>query len=72
MIKHIFETNTSENAANFHETQACNFIKKEALAQVFFCEFGEIFKNTFSTKHPRATASGWCNLPKTHLKFHYF
>ena len=35
----------------------CNFIKKEALAQVFFCEFYEIFKNTFFTEHPRATAS---------------
>ena len=27
--------------------QACNFIKKEALAQVFSCEFCEIFKDTF-------------------------
>ena len=35
----------------------CNFIKKEALAQVFFCEFYEIFKNTFFTEHLRATAS---------------
>ena len=26
---------------------ACNFIKKEALAQVFSCEFCEISKNTF-------------------------
>ena len=26
--------------------QACNFIKKEALAQVLSCEFYEIFKNT--------------------------
>ena len=25
----------------------CNFIKKETLAQVFSCEFGEISKNTF-------------------------
>ena len=23
--------------------QTCNFIKKEALAQVFYCEFSEIF-----------------------------
>ena len=28
-------------------SQACSFIKKEALAQVFFCEFCKIFKNTF-------------------------
>ena len=26
---------------------ACNFIKKESLAQVFSCEFCEISKNTF-------------------------
>ena len=26
---------------------ACNFIKKEILAQVFACEFCEISKNTF-------------------------
>ena len=26
--------------------QVCNFIKKETLAQVFSCEFSEIFKNT--------------------------
>ena len=26
---------------------ACNFIKKETLAQVFSCEFCEISKNTF-------------------------
>ena len=35
----------------------CNFIKKEALAQVFSCEFCEITKNTFFTGHLRATAS---------------
>ena len=27
--------------------EACNFIKKEALKQVFSCEFCEIFKNNF-------------------------
>ena len=39
------------------ETPNCNFIKKEALAQVFSCEFCEIFKNTFFTEHLRVTAS---------------
>ena len=33
--------------------QACNFIKKEGLAQVFSCEFCEIFKNTFFIEHLR-------------------
>ena len=27
---------------------ACNFIEKETLAQVFFCEFCKISKNAFS------------------------
>ena len=30
-----------------HEHEACNFIKKETLAQVFSCEFCEISKKTF-------------------------
>ena len=34
-----------------------NFIKKDTLAQVFFCEFCEISKNIFFTEHLRTTAS---------------
>ena len=30
---------------------ACNFIKKETLAQVFSCEFCGMFKNTFFIEH---------------------
>ena len=30
---------------------ACNFTKKESLAQVFSCEFWEISKKTFFTEH---------------------
>ena len=30
---------------------ACNFIKRETLEQVFFCEFDEIFKNTLFNEH---------------------
>ena len=36
---------------------ACNFIKNEALAQVFSCEFYEIYKNTFFKEHLLSTAS---------------
>ena len=39
------------------EAYACNFIKKEALAQVFSCEFYEISKNTFSYKTSPLAAS---------------
>ena len=36
---------------------ACNFIKKESLAQVFFCEFYEISKNNFFYRTPPVAAS---------------
>ena len=41
-----------------YRSQACNFIKKETLTQVFFYEFCEIIKNTFFEELLRATASG--------------
>ena len=37
--------------------QACNFIKKGTLAQVFSCEFCKISKNTFSYRAPPVIAS---------------
>ena len=33
--------------------QACNFIKKETLPQVFSCEYCEIFRAPFLTEHLR-------------------
>ena len=36
---------------NFAEAEACNFIEKETLAQVFSYEFCEISKNTFFTEY---------------------
>ena len=39
------------------QAEACNFIKKETLAQVFSCEFCEISKNTFSHRTPLVAAS---------------
>ena len=48
--------------------EACNFIKRNTLAKMLFCEFCELFKNTFFTENLRVTASDiWmhassCNL----------
>ena len=43
---------------NSQETpEACNFIKKETLAQVFSFEFCKIFKNFLFTEHLWTTAS---------------
>ena len=41
----------------FSVNQACNFIKKEPLAQVFSCEFCEIFKNIFFYRTTLVAAS---------------
>ena len=38
------------------QASGLQFIKKEALPQVFSCELCEIFKNTFFTEHLRTTA----------------
>ena len=40
-----------------------NFIKKESLAQVFFYEFCEISKNTFSYRTPPVVTSVTLQLP---------
>ena len=40
----------SKNSLKNTCAQTCNFIKKETLAQTFFCEFCLIFKNAFSTE----------------------
>ena len=49
------------------ETEACNFIKKEILAQVFSCKFCKIFKNSFLYRTPQVAASvdKKINLPYT-------
>ena len=39
------------------QAKACNFIKKETLAQVLSCEFCEISKNTFCYRTPLVAAS---------------
>ena len=45
-------------------TKGCNFIKIETLAQVFYCEFGEIFNNTFFYRKPLVAASDAENLQR--------
>ena len=39
------------------DLEACNFIQKETLAQVFSCEIFEISKNTFSYRTSPVAAS---------------
>ena len=49
--------NTYARVSLLLKLQASNFIKREALAQVFSCEFCKISKNTFSAEYLLATAS---------------
>ena len=39
------------------QAEACNFIKKETVAQVFSCKFCGFCKNTFSYRTPLVAAS---------------
>ena len=45
-----------------------NFIETEILAKVFSCEFCEILKNTFFTKHRQTTASVCSYFSKINLE----
>ena len=48
-----------------------NFIKKEIQAQVFFCEFCEISKNTFSYRTPPVGVSETTKLMRNYEKLKY-
>ena len=52
------------------QADACNFIKKETLAQVFSCEFCEISKNTFLTEHLRCGCFCFLALVEIYAIFH--
>ena len=39
------------------QAEACNFIKRETLGQVFSCEFCKISKNTFPYRTPSVSVS---------------
>ena len=55
--KLCYDKNGRQTLAN-HRLEACNFIKKETLAQVFSWEFCEIYKNIFCYRTPLVAASG--------------
>ena len=57
MLQLGYDRNSRQTLEN-HRPKDCNFIKKEALTQVFSCEFCEIYKNTFCYRTPLVAASG--------------
>ena len=63
LLKKVLLKNTQNSQENTCvrvslQPQACNFIKKETLAQVFSCKFSKIYKNTFSYRTSLVSASG--------------
>ena len=54
--KHLHQSLYFNNVAGLRP-EACNFIKIEALVQVFSCEFCEISKDIFSYRTPSVAAS---------------
>ena len=57
MLQLCYDINSRQTLEN-HRPEACNFVKKETLTQVFSCEFYEIYKNTFYYRTPLVAASG--------------
>ena len=58
MLQLCYDKNSRQTVAN-HRPEACNFVKKETLAQVFTWEFCEIYKNTLYYRTPLVAASGF-------------
>ena len=57
-VKKVF-LEISQNSQENTCARVCNFIKKETLAQVFFCEFCEISQNAFSYRTRFLTEHLW-------------
>ena len=60
LIEKIIESNKDEWFQKVAE--ACDFIKKETLAQVFPCEFCKISRNSFSYRTPPMAASSFSGI----------
>ena len=57
-VKEVFFKN-SQNLQGNTCAEACNFIKKETMAQLFSCEFCEIFENKVFYRTPLLASSVW-------------
>ena len=55
--KHLCQSPFFNKVVGLRPAKACNFIKKETLAQLFSCEFCNISKNIFLYRTPLVAAS---------------
>ena len=57
MLQICYDKNSRQTLAN-HRPGPATLLRKKTLAQVFSCEFCEIYKNTFYYRTPLVAASG--------------
>ena len=57
MLQLCYDKSSRQTLGN-HRPEACNFIEKETLAQVFSCKSCGIYKNTFYYRTPLEAAFG--------------
>ena len=63
MFFKILQNSQKNNCARPSFLRTATLLKKEALGRLFSCEYYEILKNTFFTKHLRTTASMSSDFP---------
>ena len=64
----FFEISQNSLATWFDSPGSCNFVKKEALKQMFPCEFWESFKNTYLEKHLRISGSDYLEISQQNIQ----
>ena len=67
--KGVYKTLLKFTGKDLCRLEAWNFIKKETLAQVFSCDFCEIFKNAYFYRTSPVAASNVSNLSVRTSKF---
>ena len=64
----FFEISQNSLATWFDSPGSCNFVKKEALTQMFPCEFWESFKNTYLEEHLRISGSDYLEISQQNIQ----
>ena len=64
----FFEISQNFLATWFDSPGSCHFVKKEALTQMFPCEFCESFKNTYFEEHLRISGSDYLETSQQNIQ----
>ena len=64
----FFEISQNSLATWFDSPWSCHFVKKEALTQMFPCEFCESLKNTYFEEHLRISGSDYLETSQQNIQ----